>query len=503
MSFPPAAGLPQHAPALAPAAAARLQEQAVAGLAADLPLLRELGGLFAAAGHELALVGGPVRDAFLGRSSADLDFTTDATPDQVVAITGGWADARWDVGRAFGTIGLRVGATQVEITTYRTDSYDRTSRKPEVAFGTSLTDDLVRRDFTVNAMALRLPSLEFVDEHGGLADLAAKVLRTPASPHESFADDPLRMMRAARFASQLGFTVAPEVQAAMGERAQTLTMISAERVRDELSKLLLSRSPREGLALLVDTGLAQVFLPELPALRLEVDEHHRHKDVYDHSLTVLEQAIELEGPRRVPGVVEPLEVDRPDLVLRLAALLHDVGKPATRRFEDAGGVSFHHHELVGAKLTAKRLRALRYDKDTIKAVSRLVELHLRFHGYGTGEWTDSAVRRYVTDAGPLLARLHLLTRSDSTTRNQRKAARLSRAYDDLEVRIERIQADEELAAVRPELDGHQIGELLGVPPGRVVGEAYRFLLALRLDEGVLGQEVAGQRLVAWYAERGG
>jgi poly(A) polymerase len=466
-----------------------------------LPLLQELGGLFTAAGHELALVGGPVRDAFLGRTSADLDFTTDATPDEILAVAGSWADAHWDVGRAFGTIGLRLGATIIEITTYRTDSYDRASRKPEVVFGTSLAEDLVRRDFTVNAMAIRLPSLEFVDQHSGIADLAARVIRTPATPEESFADDPLRMMRAARFASQLGFAVAPEVRAAMVERASTLSMISSERVRDELSKTLLSASPRAGLTLLVETGLAAEFLPELPALMLEIDEHHRHKDVYEHSLTVLEQAIGLEGRRRVAGVKTPVEVSGPDLVLRLAALLHDVGKPATRRFEPAGGVSFHHHEVVGAKLVAKRLRALRFDKDTIKAVSRLVELHLRFHGYGTGEWTDSAVRRYITDAGPLLGRLHLLTRSDSTTRNAHKAARLARTYDELEARIETLLEQEELAAVRPELDGDEIGELLGIPPGREIGQAYRFLLALRLDEGLLGPDVARERLLAWWAER--
>ena len=479
----------------------RLRREVVAGLAPVLPLLRELGELFAAAGHEIALVGGPVRDAFLGRTSSDLDFTTDATPDEILEVAGSWADTHWDLGRAFGTIGLRLGATIIEITTYRTDSYDRASRKPEVVFGTSLTEDLVRRDFTVNAMAIRLPSLEFVDQHSGIADLAARVIRTPATPEESFADDPLRMMRAARFASQLGFTVAPEVRAAMVARSATLSMVSSERVRDELCKTLLSASPRAGLTLLVETGLAAVFLPELPALQLEIDEHHRHKDVYEHSLTVLEQAIGLEGRRRVPGVATPVEVSGPDLVLRLAALLHDVGKPATRRFEPAGGVSFHHHEVVGAKLVAKRLRALRLDKDTIKAVSRLVELHLRFHGYGTGEWTDSAVRRYVTDAGPLLGRLHLLTRSDSTTRNARKAARLEASYDGLEARIETLLEQEELAAVRPELDGVEIGEALGIPPGREIGLAYRFLLALRLDDGVLGKDEARSRLLAWWAQR--
>jgi len=481
---------------------ARLRRDAVAQLAPVLPLLQELGKRFAAAGHDIALVGGPVRDAFLGRTSTDLDFTTDADPDAVLAITRGWSDAHWEIGRAFGTIGLLKGALRLEVTTYRTDSYDRTSRKPEVAFGTSLTEDLVRRDFTVNAMAIRLPSLEFVDEHDGLADLAARRLRTPAAPEESFADDPLRMMRAARFASQLGLDVAPEVRAAMTERADTLAMVSAERVREELTKLLLSAAPRAGLTLLVDCGLADVFLPELPALRLEIDEHHRHKDVYDHSLVVLEQAIALEGPRTLPGGEEAEPVAGPDLVLRLAALLHDIGKPGTRRFEEGGGVSFHHHEVVGAKLTARRLKALRFDKETVTAVSRLVELHLRFHGYGTGEWTDSAVRRYITDAGPLLSRLHLLTRSDSTTRNARRAERLSRTYDGLEVRIGRLQEQEELSKVRPELDGNEIGQALGIPPGRLVGEAYRYLLSVRLDEGVIGRDRARERLLFWWAARG-
>ena len=480
-----------------------LLRAAVARLAPVIPVGQELGQRFAAAGHELALVGGPVRDAFLGRTSPDLDFTTDATPDETLEVIRGWADAHWEIGKAFGTIGLRRAGHLIEVTTYRSDVYDRTSRKPSVTFGSTLSADLVRRDFTVNAMAVRFPSLEFVDEHGGLADLAARVLRTPSLPEESFADDPLRMLRAARFASQLRFTVAPDVQAAMTASAGSLAMVSAERIGDELTKLLMSDSPREGLTLLVDTGLAEVFLPELPALQLEVDEHHHHKDVYQHSLTVLEQAIALEGPRAVPGVSVAETVDGPDLVLRLAALLHDAGKPATRRFEAGGGVSFHHHEVVGAKLVAKRLKALRFDKETIAAVAKLVELHLRFHGYGTGEWTDSAVRRYVTDAGPLLPRLHLLTRSDSTTRNARKAQRLARTYDELEARIETLKAAEELAAVRPELDGNEIGEILGVPPGRVIGDAYKFLLGVRLDDGVIGKEAARDRLLAWWAERNG
>ncbi|GAA2159254.1 CCA tRNA nucleotidyltransferase [Humibacillus xanthopallidus] len=474
-----------------------LLEAAVARLAPVLPMLTELGELFAAAGHELALVGGPVRDAFLGRVSPDLDFTTDARPDEILEIGARWADAHWDIGRDFGTIGLRKGPLQLEITTYRADVYDRTSRKPEVMFGDTLEGDLVRRDFAVNAMAIRLPSLEFVDVHGGLDDLVARRLMTPAAPEESFADDPLRMMRAARFSAQLGFEVAPQVRAAMTERAATLEMISAERVREEFSKLLLAPEPRGGLTLLVDTGLADVFLPELPALRLEVDEHHRHKDVYDHSLIVLEQAIDLEGPPDGP----PESVPGPDLVLRLAALLHDIGKPATRRFEPGGGVSFHHHELVGAKLVSKRLKAMRFDKDTTKQVARLVELHLRFHGYGDGQWTDSAVRRYATDAGPLLPRLHRLTRSDCTTRNVRKAQRLSRAYDDLEKRIERLAAEEELGKVRPELDGNEIAEALGIRPGPVLGQAYSYLLSVRLDDGLIGKDAARARLLAWWAAR--
>lgn len=468
---------------------------AVAHLAPVVPLLTDLGQRFAAGGHELALVGGPVRDAFLGRTSGDLDFTTSASPEQTEAILADWGDAHWDMGREFGTIGARRGADTVEVTTYRADAYDGVTRKPVVAFGDNLEDDLVRRDFTVNAMALRLPGLELVDPHGGMLDLAAGRLRTPSTPEVSFSDDPLRMMRAARFVAQLGLVPAPEVVAAMTESAATLQIVSAERVRDELVKLLLGADPVAGLRLLVDTGLADEMLPELPALRLEIDEHHRHKDVYEHSLTVLEQAIDLETDAE--GAVPA-----PDLVLRLAALLHDIGKPRTRRFEPGGGVSFHHHDVVGAKLTAKRLRALRFDKETTKGVARLVELHLRFHGYGDGQWSDSAVRRYVTDAGPLLERLHRLTRADCTTRNQRKAARLRRAYDDLEERIAAVREQEELDSIRPELDGHQIAEVLGIAPGPVLGEAYRYLLQVRLDEGPIGEDAAAERLRTWWAQRG-
>ncbi|MET7639260.1 CCA tRNA nucleotidyltransferase [Streptomyces sp. NPDC005438] len=464
------------------------------------PVAEELGRRFERAGHSLALVGGSVRDALLGRLGNDLDFTTDARPEQVLALVRGWADAVWEVGIAFGTVGCRkVGRVradeedtqdfQIEITTYRAESYDRTSRKPEVAYGDSIEEDLVRRDFTVNAMAVALPEKRFVDPYHGREDLAAGLLRTPSTPQESFSDDPLRMMRAARFAAQLNFRLADDVVAAMTEMSERIEIVSAERVRDELNKLLLSEHPRRGLELLVSTGLAQRVLPELPALRLERDEHHRHKDVYEHSLIVLEQAIDLED-------------SGPDLTLRLAALLHDIGKPRTRRFEKDGRVSFHHHEVVGAKLTRKRMTALKYSGEMIKDVSRLVELHLRFHGYGAGEWTDSAVRRYVRDAGPLLDRLHKLTRSDCTTRNRRKAAALSRAYDSLEERIARLQEQEELDAIRPELDGNQIMRALDLQPGPEVGQAYRHLLELRLDRGPMGPEAAEQALREWWAERG-
>ncbi len=455
-------------------------------------MVLELGQRFVDAGHELSLVGGPVRDLFLGRVSPDLDFTTDATPDQTVALIKKWADNYWEIGRAFGTIGMRKGDFQIEITTYRADAYDPESRKPLVAFGTSLTDDLLRRDFTINAMALRLPMLELVDPFGGVRDLHASILNTPGPPETSFSDDPLRMMRAARFAAQLGVSVHPEVREAMVRMAERISIISAERVRDELIKLICAAQPRAGVDLLVDTGLADLVLPEVSALRLESDEHHRHKDVYQHSLQVLEQAAALEskadGP--VPG---------PDFVLRFAALMHDVGKPATRRFEPGGAVSFRHHDMVGAKLTAKRMKALRFDNDTIKAVARLVELHMRFYGYGEAGWSDSAVRRYITDAGPLLERLHRLTRSDVTTRNQRKADRLSFAYDDLETRIAALREQESLDAVRPDLDGGQIMALLGLKPGPVVGRAYKFLLEERMEHGPLDPAVAESRLRDWWA----
>lgn len=456
----------------------------------------ELGEVFTRAGHDLALVGGPVRDLFLGRTSPDLDFTTDATPDEILAAVDGWADAHWDIGRNFGTIGIRRRDQTLEITTYRAEAYDPGSRKPQVRFGTSLEDDLLRRDFTVNAMALRLPSCELVDPHGGVRDLHAQVLRTPATPEESFSDDPLRMMRAARFAAQLGLEVAAEVRAAMTEMASRLSIVSAERVREELVKLICGATPRAGVDLMVQTGLAETVLPEIPALKLTRDEHHRHKDVYEHSLTVLEQAADAETDSEgaVPG---------PDFVLRFAALMHDVGKPKTRRFEPGGAVSFRHHDVVGAKITRKRMQALKFDKESIRAVTHLVELHMRFYGYGEQEWTDSAVRRYVTDAGDQLQRLHLLTRSDVTTRNRRKAARLAHAYDDLEQRIAELAEQEELAKIRPHLDGEQIMEILQIPPGPDVGRAYRFLLEHRMDHGPIEHQQAVDLLRQWHAESHG
>ena len=474
--------------------AARLR--AVTQLDPVAQLLAELGAAFRAAGHELALVGGPVRDALLGRTGwgeGDLDFTTDAHPEAVLSLLDEIVDSTWDVGIRFGTIGARIGDQEVEITTYRAEQYDPESRKPEVNFGSSLEGDLVRRDFTVNAMAIRLPEMAFVDLFDGLGDLAAGLIRTPGAPGDSFSDDPLRMLRAARFSAQLGFTVAPEVIEAMTAMAGRIEIVSAERVRVELMKIVMSDDPRRGLALLVDTGLADHVLPELPLLRLEEDEHHHHKDVYEHTLTVLEQAMVLED--------EHDPASGPDPVLRLAALLHDIGKPRTRRFEADGRVSFHHHEVVGARMTRKRMQALKFSNEMTDEVTRLVELHLRFHGYGAGEWTDSAVRRYVRDAGPQLVRLHKLTRADSTTRNRRRAAALQRSYDSLERRIAELEAEEELAAIRPTLDGREIMRILDIPPGPLVGEAYQFLLDLRLDRGPMDPALAEEALKAWWAAR--
>jgi poly(A) polymerase len=460
------------------------------------PEAAELGAAFAAAGYELHLVGGTVRDALMGRavpeSVEDLDFATDARPDAVLEIVTPLAQATWETGRQFGTIGAQVNGRMCEITTFRVDRYDRVSRNPEVAFGDSLIDDLRRRDFTMNAMALSVTGDGvFSDPFGGLPDLARGVLRTPGTPEESFADDPLRMLRAARFAATLGVSVANEVQDAMASMATELGRITAERVQAELGKLLLAEVPRLGLELLVDTGLADVVLPELPALRMAADEHGQHKDVYAHTLQVLEQVIDLEKAADEPA----------DLTLRWAALLHDIGKPATREFGPGGRVTFHHHEVVGARLARKRLKAMKCSKQLVDDVGQLVFLHLRFYGYRDGEWTDSAVRRYVVDAGPLLPRLHKLVRSDCTTRNKRKAAALSAAYDTLEQRIAALREAEELDAIRPDLDGNEIMAILGIPPSRVVGQAYKHLLALRMENGPLGRDRAIEELTRWYAEK--
>jgi poly(A) polymerase len=461
-------------------------------LAARFPVATELGELFAAAGHELAIVGGPIRDVLLDRRSPDLDLATDAPPQRVQQIVAAWADQVWTIGIDFGTVGLRKRGQTLEITTYRSDSYDRTSRKPVVSYGQSLEADLGRRDFTVNAMAARLPGYRLVDPFGGVADLRRKSLRTPGAPEVSFTDDPLRMLRAARFVSQLEFTVTAEVAEAMTKLAGLLAppKVSAERIEGELTKLMLSPlpgGPAAGIALLVDTGVAEQIMPEVPKLRLESDEHFRHKDVYQHSLTVLNQAIDLESRY---GLSQ-------DLVLRLAALLHDIGKPKTRSRLPGGRVAFHHHEVVGAKMARTRLAELRYGKEVVADVSRLIELHLRFHGYGDGEWTDSAVRRYVTDAGPLLSRLHALTRADCTTRNKAKALRLERAYDDLEQRIAELAEQEKLDNIRPDLNGYEIMQILGLKQGPLVGQAWAFLRELRLEYGPLDHDRAVQELLRW------
>ena len=467
-------------------------ELAIRSLIERAPLASSLAQAFKAAGFKLALVGGPVRDAILGRLGNDLDFTTDAKPLETKKILQSWAEDVWDIGIDFGTIAGKRGDTTVEITTYRSDKYDLDSRKPEVKFGENIEGDLSRRDFTVNAMALELTGAkpEFIDVFNGLTDLSAKILRTPVTPEQSFSDDPLRMMRAARFAAQLNFEVSEDALKAMTEMAERINIISAERIREEFTKLIMSNNPRKGIAILVSTGIAELVLPEIPKLQLEIDEHHHHKDVYEHSLTVLDQAIALE--ERLGGK---------NLVIRLASLLHDIGKPKTRALIPGGGVSFHHHEVVGARLAKERLKKLRYSNEVIDDVETLIALHLRFHGYGDGEWTDSAVRRYVRDAGELLTHLHVLTRADCTTRNQRKAELLAKTYDELEARIERLAAEEELAAIRPDLDGAEVMELLKLKPSREVGLALDFLLELRLEHGPLGKERATTELLNWWQSR--
>ena len=454
-------------------------------------LLLPLARAFAQAGESLYLVGGPVRDAMLGRMGGDLDFTTSARPETIRAILDDWGEAVWDTGIEFGTVSTVKRGVQVEITTFRSDLYDGVTRNPEVTFGDTIEEDLVRRDFRVNAMAVELLlagdslELDFHDPCDGLRDLLNHVLDTPQEPEVSFRDDPLRMLRAARFVSQIGFTVSSRVKQAMTDMAAEIGRITVERVQAELDKLMLGIQPWAGIDLLVETGLADHVLPEIPALKLERDEHMQHKDVYAHSLTVLRQATELED-------------EGPDLKLRWAALMHDIGKPDTREAKPGGGVSFHHHEVVGAKLARKRMRKLKYPKHVIEDVGELVYLHMRFHGFGEGQWTDSAVRRYVTDAGDLLPRLHKLVRADCTTRNPKKAARLQRTYDHLEERIADLAAKEDLARVRPDLDGNEIMEILGLEPGPEVGKAWKYMKDLRLEHGELEREEAVEKLKSWW-----
>ena len=462
---------------------------AITTLTSRAPEATELASLFKSAGYKLALVGGPVRDAILGRLGNDLDFTTDAHPKDCEKILNKWADSVWDIGAAFGTVAGKKGEITVEVTTYRSESYDSSSRKPNVEFGKTIEGDLARRDFTINAMALELttPEPTFIDLFNGVADLQNKLIKTPGKAEESFSDDPLRMMRAARFMSQLNFEIDPSVLVAIKSMATRLEIISFERIRDEFIKILMSQSPRIGITVLVETGLADYFLPEVPKLKLEIDEHHHHKDVYEHSLTVLEQAIGLES-----------RLDGPNLTLRLAALLHDIGKPKTKQLIAGGGVSFHHHEVVGARMCKERMKKLRFDNHMIEDVSQLVFLHLRFHGYGSGEWTDSAVRRYVRDAGPLLTHLHLLTRADCTTRNKKKAESLAKTYDQLEERIALLMEQEELDKIRPDLSGEEIMQILAIKPSPTVGKAYDFLLELRLEKGPIGKEAATAELLTWW-----
>jgi poly(A) polymerase len=464
----------------------------LSALGESADLLKELGEKFSKNGFEISLVGGPVRDAVLGKLVKDLDLTTNAKPEEIQKCLKGWADSIWDVGIKFGTVGAKVKDYVFEITTYRTEQYEDTSRKPSVEFGKTLEEDLARRDFTINAMALRLPNFELVDIYNGLTDLNNKILSTPLDAQISFSEDPLRMLRAARFMSKLDLKPQADLVEAMKTLADRLKIVSMERINDEFNKLLLTDKPRPGIELLVETGVAEHFLPELPALKLEIDEHHHHKDVYQHSLTVLDQVIDLETKHQ-PQI-------EADLVLRIAALLHDIGKPKTRKFEGEGRVSFHHHEVVGARLAKKRLEKLRYSNEIIEQVCLLIELHLRFHGYGDGKWTDSAVRRYLRDAEEQLIRLHKLTRADCTTRNDAKAEKLRNAYDDLEQRIVELSKQEELKSMRPELDGAEIMKVLNIKPGPEVGKAYQFLLDLRLDKGILGLEKATEELKTWWAK---
>jgi poly(A) polymerase len=457
------------------------------------PVLAELAPLaerFREANARLYLVGGTVRDLLLDRATGELDFdlTTDALPEQTKKLVSGWADAVWTAGERFGTISLQKDGRTYEITTHRAEAYSPDSRKPDVQFSLDIGTDLSRRDFTVNAMALEITAdaPDLVDPFGGVADLLSKTLRTPLSPSESFSDDPLRMMRAARFMSALQLQPVPELVDAVRAMHERLTIISAERVRNELDRLMVTDHPSLGLWFLVDTGLAEHFFPELPAMKLEQDPIHRHKDVLTHTFAVVENVRRDAAPQFDFRIT------------RLAALFHDIGKPKTRAFADGKGVTFHHHEVVGARMAKKRLLAMRYSTQDVEAITELVALHLRFHTYQMG-WSDSAVRRYVRDAGPLLTELNVLTRCDCTTRNEKKALMLSKRMDELEERIAELAKNEELAALRPEMDGAQVMEHLSLSPGRQVGAALNFLMDIRLDEGELGAEEIRNRLDVWWA----
>ncbi len=465
------------------------------------PEVVELGKMFQAHRYELALVGGAVRDLLLGRPVHDYDFTTSARPEQFEPILREWGrDGFWDMGRKFGTLGAKRRLSSgkdlsAEVTTYRSDTYNPDSRKPEVNYGTSLEGDLSRRDFTINCMAVRLPSLTFVDPFNGHIDLKKHLLRTPVDARQSFDDDPLRMMRAIRFVAQLGFDIEASTAEALMDMTDRITIVSAERVRDELTKLMLSDNPAQGIDALVDSGLADIILPEIPALKMTIDPQHRHKDVYKHTLLVLQHAIALETGPDGP-------VPRPDLTLRIAALLHDIGKPPTRKFEAGGKVSFLHHDVVGAKMAARRLKALKFDKQLIHNVSKLISLHLRFHGYVDEPWTDSAVRRYVVDSGSMYARLNRLTRADVTTSNVHKAETFDAAMDELEARVRDLKKKEDLSKVRPELDGTEIMKILGIKPGPEVGAAYKHMLAVRMDRGEIGHDAAVDELKSWWKDQG-
>jgi poly(A) polymerase len=452
----------------------------------------ELGQVFEAAGYELALVGGSVRDIILRRPSQDLDFTTNARPEKVKSLLSGYLDDLWDIGKDFGTIGgnkyVDGKPLQVEVTTYRTDEYDPSSRKPLVKYGDTLRGDLSRRDFTVNAIALRLPNISLEDPFGGVADIGRSLLRTPIEPAKSFDDDPLRMMRAVRFLAQLGFRIEAETAAAILEMHERISIVSKERIRDEFTKLILSPRPSIGVDALVDSGLIDYIVPELPALKMQIDPSHHHKDVYAHTLKVLENSLRYENDY----------LGGPDLTIRFACLLHDIAKPQTRRFDSRGKVSFRMHDVIGAKIALRVLKTLRFDKETTRNVAKLVELHMRFYGYGDAKWTDSAVRRYAHDAGDLLKRLHVLTRSDVTTQNSRKASRLAHAYDDIEQRINEIEEQEELGKIRPDLNGHEIMEVLGVGEGKEgwkIGKSYDYLLNHRIENGPVSKEEATKMLL--------